>query len=324
MPAKFQEVFANFGVDEEMTPTRVIVPLKGANMVAVTGGSDLKVLPAKGSRGVRLKKLDQVVVPPILAQNEFLSVAKTSTRPLPRDAQIFEVFGDQLVGYDGVKLEAWRGNKVEATARAVVLQKRTVKIAMREVMYRDSSGALSRHSNVQHDVPKLLKTMNLIWQPQANIVFEHVNGDPVKFEDGAAIAKAIGSTAQSVPLPEKVNIDEFAEMFKERKAKGADFTLFFVKEAIKRQRGRPGAAIDPARGWAHTEFGFALIGDNAGVSTPAHEAGHLLGYNGHTSAEVAAVKKWLLMNIGGPSTGIGKVPFGDAVGIFNTEYRPRK
>jgi len=75
MPAKFRDIFANQGVDDDgvNTPT-IIVPLHGSNIVALSGG--------KGSWGAQLKVDPNTVVGARLTSDQGTVLASASFDPV--------------------------------------------------------------------------------------------------------------------------------------------------------------------------------------------------------------------------------------------------
>jgi hypothetical protein len=301
MPAKFLEAFANHGVDETATPPGMIVPLKGSNMVALTGGDGLRpVLDAK-IKHIKMTEVDQAKF------NSLMADAEPAARPLPADARIFQIDGT-LPGKTDVKAG-------HATLTVRVLKQRPVKIAVRPVQVRDKSGNVVFHAQRKFDIPKLVEAMNQIWTVQANVVFELVSADPILVADEVAVAKALDLKAERAPLPEVVNMVDFVEMFDGLKDQNAEMTFFLFGKVVDRPRGAKGQGVPVDGATIRSISPIAFISDLRTDSTMAHEAGHLLGYSGHVDPPNARQ----LMNEGGPGVGLGKIPFNDVVQKFNRQ-----
>ena len=76
--------------------------------------------------------------------------------------RIFRIKADAPVGFDKVRVEAkkTKAHKAEATLKVIVLDKKTVKVAIRAVQVRDGKQLVSL-SNAA-DPKKLLNEMNII------------------------------------------------------------------------------------------------------------------------------------------------------------------
>jgi hypothetical protein len=252
-----------------------------------------------------------------------MAVIKTTTRPLPNDARNFEIRGKALGGGPrGTEVNAVDERGVpKATLIIVVLQQRKVKIAVRELQVLDDSGGKVFHAGRRFDIPKLVHNMNLIWAPQANIVFDLVSSNPVLVDDEKAIAKAMGLKADRAKLPELVNTLDFDDMFAKLKEPKAEWTFFIVRRVVQRMHDHPNAAIEPALGATALDHGIVWLGADMDFSTMAHEAGHALGHPGHTERDPKHPDPRPLMNNGGPGIGVGKIFFRDVVQIFNKGYQ---
>src|SRR5262249_17657019 len=96
--------------------------------------------------------------------------------------RIFSIKGDTPVGFDAVKVEAKNSaQKAEATLKVIVLDKLTVKVAIRPAQVRDGKQLVSLSNAADPD--KLLKEMNAIWNPQANVYFELGRTDAATIEE---------------------------------------------------------------------------------------------------------------------------------------------
>jgi len=302
MPAKFCEAFANHGVDETATPPGMIVPLPGSNLVALTGGDGHRPVP--DVKNIKIAEVDRgnfLVL-------SFMSDAELTGVPLAADSRIFEIKGLQP-GETHVK-----AGDAKLTVR--VLTPKPVKITVRPVQVRDEGRNVVFHAKLKFDIPKLVKTMNQIWTPQANVVFKLVSADPI-LVDEVAIAKAMHSSAARAQLPEVVTIADFIELFDGLKDPKADFTFFLLNHVAERsEHGKP---LLKVRGATMAQISpIALIADERKDFTMAHEAGHLLGQTEHADPENEANAK-KLMREGGPKIGMGKIPFNDV----RNKFRPK-
>ena len=82
--------------------------------------------------------------------------------------RIFRIKADAPVGFDKVRVEAKKTHKAEATLKVIVLDKKTVKVAIRPVQVRDGKQLVSLCNAA--DPKKLLDEMNAIWNAQANVL----------------------------------------------------------------------------------------------------------------------------------------------------------
>jgi hypothetical protein len=340
MAAKFIQVFSNSGVDDNTPVPTVVVPLGGANFIALKDGMHLKK-PVSSSSSIKIEEHARWTIPIFVAHTQVLDKMKFNLNklpphllekakeamgaPLPNDVRIFLLRGRSLDSSSkGTEIKAInpKTGKAETKLLAVVLKQKKVKIAIRQVQTRDESGNLGFHSKKSTDLKQLVDGMNGIWS-QANVSFELVPSKPALLDDGAAIAKAMNLQAKTATLPAKININDFGDLFAKLKDPDADFTFFLVKDLGLRERGRPNAPIGDERGVADSDRGIALLSDDMTLATPAHEAGHLLGFHGrHSSTDPKSHRdRLLLMKEGGPDVGLGKIPFIDIVQTFNKGYK---
>ena len=89
-----------------------------------------------------------------------------------------------LVGFGTAKIEAInpKTKKAEATLKVTVLKEQRVRIAIRPVKVRDDQGILVNSSQKPINPDVLVRQMNRIWKPQANVVFELSKTDPVTLD----------------------------------------------------------------------------------------------------------------------------------------------
>ncbi len=89
-----------------------------------------------------------------------------------------------------------KAHKAEATLKVIVLDKKTVKVAIRPVQVRNDKQLLSLGNAA--DPKKLLDEMNAIWNPQANVYFELGRTDPATIDGLSPQAEAIERHDDSV------------------------------------------------------------------------------------------------------------------------------
>jgi len=297
----FREVAAYSGVDEKL-PTKgkqgIIIPKGGSTLVILEGGNGLTVqstLPA------------QVHVHEFKTKQERADATRNATNPSDAirrlDAgswRIFSIKGDNPVGIDKVTVEAKnQANKSEATLKVIVLEKKTVKVAIRPVQVRDPDSKKFVSLGSAADPDKLLKEMNAIWNLQANVYFEPLGRTDVATIDGVATQAVIEAT-------------KLQNGFLQERDKDSALTFFLV------YRVRDGR---PVRGFTIAKDRISLIGDDRSDSTMAHEAGHFLGSlneKGNYSSEYGHPENDQEMLMHEYHTGT-KIPY-SAVPNFNYGY----
>jgi hypothetical protein len=173
---------------------------------------------------------------------------------------------------------------------------------------RNSKGDWVYHCENHYEAKALLRRINAVWTPQANIVFELASSDPAPLDDQAAIAKALGTTNPKVTVPPIIEYDDFSGMFQKLKDKEkpkADFTIFMVHR-ITHGEGHAVFGVTNQKG------GFALVSDGGrdeGAHSMPHEIGHDFGTLGKsTSYDDDNSSEDLLMSQGTDGT---KIPFSD-------------
>ena len=285
--AKFQEVFTASGVDENATPTGMIIPLTVAggapqfNLVRLTGAT----------ASLRLAH-SPMINHQELSGNLFFTAASLYLASLGYDADIpftvqpntryFAISGTHPLRSVEVTAVGPRG--IEARLQVAVLKPRVVNLSIRPVQVRGApqSDALVFHSKKPFDVKIMVDHMNMIWR-QANVVFNLVSSAPAPIIDEARIAKAYGLSSIQ-PLPKTVIIDRVRDILNEQRDQKAELTLFLVEQCGQTDRGGSGRNISTPDGVSDHEFPVALIGDSRAHihELLAHEAGHLIGrpFNG--------------------------------------------
>ena len=256
MAATFREVTAYSGVDENL-------PTGGQGIVVPSGGSTLVILQDGRGLDVRSTIPSKVYVYEFKTGQERAGAVRNASNPseamrrFDDDSwRIFRVKADAPVGFDKVRVEAKRtkADKAETTLKVIVLDKKTVKVAIRPAQVRDGKQLVSLGNAA--DAQKLLDEMNAIWNPQANVYFELGRTDAATIEGLSPQADAI--EMQKLP---KGFLDE-------RDSRSA-LTFFLVRKVTD------GGTAD--KGATNAKERVSLIADSRSDSTMAHEAGHFLG-----------------------------------------------
>ena len=256
MAATFRENTAYSGVDENL-------PTGGQGIVVPSGGSTLVILQDGRGLDVRSTIPSKVYVYEFKTRQERAGAVRNASNPseamrrFDDDSwRIFRVKADAPVGFDKVRVEAKRtkADKAEATLKVIVLDKKTVKVAIRPAQVRDGRQLVSLGNAA--DAQKLLDEMNAIWNPQANVYFELGRTDAATIEGLSPQADAI--EMQKLP---KGFLDE-------RDSRSA-LTFFLVRKVTD------GGTAD--KGATNAKERVSLIADSRSDSTMAHEAGHFLG-----------------------------------------------
>ena len=256
MAATFREVTAYSGVDENL-------PTGGQGIVVPSGGSTLVILQDGRGLDVRSTLPSKVYVYEFKTRQERAGAVRNASNPseamrrFDDDSwRIFRVKADAPVGFDKVRVEAKRtkADKAETTLKVIVLDQKTVKVAIRPAQVRDGKQLVSLGNAA--DAQKLLDEMNAIWNPQANVYFELGRTDAATIEGLSPQADAI--EMQKLP---KGFLDE-------RDSRSA-LTFFLVRKVTD------GGTAD--KGATNAKERVSLIADSRSDSTMAHEAGHFLG-----------------------------------------------
>jgi hypothetical protein len=163
---------------------------------------------------------------------------------------------DAPVGFDKVRVEAKnpKTHKADATLKVLVLDKKTVKVAIRSIQVRDGQQLVSLGNSA--DPKTLLSEMNAIWNPQANVFFELGRTDAATI-DGLS------------PQADTIEMQKLPKGFLDERDSGSALTFFLVKKVTN------GGKAD--RGATNAKEAIALIAESRSDSTMAHEAGHFLG-----------------------------------------------
>ena len=256
MAATFREVTAYSGVDENL-------PTGGQGIVVPSGGSTLVILQDGRGLDVRSTIPSKVYVYEFKTRQERTGAVRNASNPseamrrFDDDSwRIFRVKADAPVGFDKVKVEAKRtkAGKAEATLKVIVLDKKTVKVAIRPAQVRDGKQLVSLGNAA--DAQKLLDEMNAIWNPQANVYFELGRTDAATIEGLS-------------PQADAIEMQKLPKGFLDERDSGSALTFFLVRKVTN------GGNAD--NGVTNAKERVALIADSRSDSTMAHEAGHFLG-----------------------------------------------
>jgi len=256
MAATFREVVAYSGVDENL-------PTGGQGIVVPSGGSTLVILEDARGLDVRSTVPSKVYVYEFKKRQERAEAARNASNPseamrrFDDDSwRIFRVKADAPVGFDKVRVEAKRtkADKAEATLKVIVLDKKTVKVAIRPAQVRDGKQLVSLGNAA--DAQKLLDEMNAIWNPQANVYFELGRTDAATIEGLS-------------PQADAIEMQKLLKGFLDERDSRSALTFFLVRKVTD------GGTAD--KGATNAKERVSLIADSRSDSTMAHEAGHFLG-----------------------------------------------
>jgi hypothetical protein len=256
MAATFREVTAYSGVDENL-------PTGGQGIVVPSGGSTLVILQDGRGLDVRSTIPSKVYVYEFKTRQERAGAVRNASNPseamrrFDDDSwRIFRVKADAPVGFDKVRVEAKRtkADKAEATLKVIVLDKKTVKVAIRPAQVRDGKQLVSLGNAA--DAQKLLDEMNAIWNPQANVYFELGRTDAATIEGLS-------------PQADAIEMQKLLKGFLDERDSRSALTFFLVRKVTD------GGTAD--KGATNAKERVSLIADSRSDSTMAHEAGHFLG-----------------------------------------------
>lgn len=331
MGAAFREVFATFGVDGDLTPPAMMVPLHGYNLVALEGGQDLSVIPERDN--LKVEKLDQSKLAQQMVLANHQSAKARGSRLLSDDARFFRISGAKTVGLKGTLLKAvspQTPKKVEASLLAVVLGERLINIAIRAVKTRDDKGNWVPHAKIEFDSQALCDQMNSIWTPQSNVKFKLVSSEPLLIEEKELAEELNRTKLSKATFLDEVHIEAFDPLFRRHQIDKADFTIFMVKSILCRPLDHPNLRGTHPAGATPAKSSFCLVCDKMASdpvrearhlatipgTVPAHEAGHFMGLDNHVIDQSST----MLMVEGGPIAGFGKVTLDQTTRIFNKNY----
>jgi hypothetical protein len=256
MAATFREVGAYSGVDENL-------PTGGQGIVVPSGGSTLVILEDGRGLDVRSSIPSKVYVYEFKTKQERTGAVRNASNPseamrrFDDDSwRIFRIKADAPVGFDKVRVEAknTKTHKAEATLKVIVLDKKTVKVAIRPAQVRDGKQLVSLGNAA--DAQKLLDEMNAIWNPQANVYFELGRTDAATIEGLS-------------PQADAIEMQKLLKGFLDERDSRSALTFFLVRKVTD------GGTAD--KGATNAKERVSLIADSRSDSTMAHEAGHFLG-----------------------------------------------
>jgi len=320
--AHFEEILRCAGVDEAVDPQTMVVPFPGGtNVVALDGDPfrQLHVVPEPHApidvteldrssttietlRRKRREIYDQLARPDADPQEAY---AKRPDMTFFGEKRYFEIRGLSLVGMPGARVKVLRdrpgGRKEEwALLQVVVVDRKTVKLAIRHVQVRDAAGNFVLHSKKPCDPDVECAYMNGVWTPQTNIAFDLVSSSPAQIDDRQpSVKEQLAQAAQiqdpaKAQFPDVVNPKKLRDLFIGLKDGKADLTLFMVKAVGDLKNTVDGRTIP--------EDGFSLISDSRGHTTMAHEAGHFLagpdGFDGKAHTSETGSPEMLMRNGG--------------------------
>jgi hypothetical protein len=301
MAATFREVTAYSGVDENL-------PTGGQGIVVPSGGSTLVILQDGRGLDVRSTIPSKVYVYEFKTRQERTGAVRNASNPseamrrFDDDSwRIFRVKADAPVGFDKVRVEAKRtkADKAETTLKVIVLDKKTVKVAIRPAQVRDGKQLVSLGNAA--DAQKLLDEMNAIWNPQANVYFELGRTDAATIEGLS-------------PQADAIEMQKLPQGFLDERDSRSALTFFLVRKVTD------GGTAD--KGATNAKERVSLIADSRSDSTMAHEAGHFLGAltaEGKYDSEYGHPEKSQEMLMHVHHTG-KKIPY-SAITKFNYGYR---
>jgi hypothetical protein len=301
MAATFREVTAYSGVDENLPPG-------GQGIVVPSGGSTLVILQDGRGLDVRSTIPSKVYVYEFKTRQERTGAVRNASNPseamrrFDDDSwRIFRVKADAPVGFDKVRVEAKRtkADKAETTLKVIVLDKKTVKVAIRPAQVRDGKQLVSLGNAA--DAQKLLDEMNAIWNPQANVYFELGRTDAATIEGLS-------------PQADAIEMQKLPQGFLDERDSRSALTFFLVRKVTD------GGTAD--KGATNAKERVSLIADSRSDSTMAHEAGHFLGAltaEGKYDSEYGHPEKSQEMLMHVHHTG-KKIPY-SAITKFNYGYR---
>jgi hypothetical protein len=269
----------------------MVVPFGGDNIVAlIDPGRKLKVEANAHALDIKEVEGAEVLKRVMLVRNTFSEPdvdPQVKAAALPAsfngDARFFEIKGRKKpIGFPGLEVVARSaGKKIEAKLQVVVLDKITVKVAIRNVMVPGGGGVPVFHAKKPCSPQDEVLTVNNVWKAQASIAFELAPSDWLVIDDSQAavkqeLANAYGMQDASLArFDSQVQASKLKDMFKKFKVPGAHLTFFVVDQVWSNGR--------PINGQALSSHGIIFISSTRGPATFAHEAGHFLGGHGDRS-----------------------------------------
>ncbi len=286
--ARFVEITKEWGVDNESVPARMLIAHTGFNLVLLRDGKGLTLQPDRKGRigvheitkGFSISKVKKLLTNFNRPRNLTPETNATWDDLLTKAVDLANGDSARPIIVTGnvrgdVILKAVRQKREDASINIAVVSTRTIKVAFNYVGY-----VISQRSRHEHTTRKeggaveLLKQLNRVFAPQANIVF--------KMSRPAQWVWVEGDLNKIVTLAD-------LPKFKDKGDPAANWNVFFVGEAeTKIVAGRKGPADHDA---AFTVPGISVVEDVGGKDTVVHEAGHFAGstkdlvFGGHDASE---------------------------------------
>jgi len=301
--ARFLEILRCRGVDQDATPRPgMIVPFKGENQVVLeTYGMDVQIQSA-----VKFQEFDGRDLTMELLRGVQDELSKPGTDPQQKDAfmpsmvwqrpRFFRFLGTMQTGLAGtlvnvVARSRGRMPSPATTLEVAVVDRMTLKVAIRNVRARDAQGHMRYHAKRPVDPAREVAQMNAIWTPQTNIAFELVPSSDVDVDHNdprtqEELTKAYGLKSAATFSPEStVWADKNSGWFVKHKVPGAHMTFFVVHAILSGGDPVYGRGGEIANGTMNRPTGVAFIADSRLPSTFAHEAGHWVGDMSHLGTD---------------------------------------
>ena len=303
--ARFLEILRCHGVDQDATPhPGMVVPFGGENQIVLeTSGMDLEVQHS----ALNLQEFDGYELTTDLLRGVKDELSKPGTDPQQRDAfmpsigwqrpRFFRVLGTIRTGFPGtlvnvVPRSARGARAAAATLQVAVVDPIVVKVAIRNVRARDAQGTMRYHAKRRVNPAKEVATMNAIWRPQTNIVFELVpstdldvdHTDP-KTQEGLRVAYGM-KTPPTFSPESTVWADKNSGWFAQHRVRGTHLTFFVVHKLLSGGDPVYGKGGRTPNGTMNRQSGVGFISDIRLPSTFAHEAGHFIGDMPHEGTDI--------------------------------------
>jgi hypothetical protein len=305
MATRFHAVFRYAGVDDGGDHPGMIVPVGGSNLVAVemAPGEELR---SSRPHDLTIKEIgaaeaakDDFTYERLFGLRDYAAYRDTPVRAsLPSGARLFRIGVRKKIAISQfVSVHGSDGSVVEKFP-VVGLEKKAVTVAIRPVkVLSDDGKTYVDHAKPGYVLKDIVEQMNLIWHPQANVVFTLVPAEPFRLPS----------------LPPVVVIETNRDVFAAAKERKAKYTMFLVK-AVSSSGHDDNGVSDVANG-------FALLADKRSTRTAAHEAGHLMGSGSGPTGQMVfghpTKDPDRLMRDGGAAR---KLTFDEVVSHFNGNY----
>ena len=158
MSARFREVSPSAGVDEDQQG--MIIPAGGSNTVLLEGGKGFKLTTDIPKLQIDIDK------------------APVSSATVARPAIKIRLTDKSKARSTGTVTAKNHKTREVVVLRVTVLPPKPISLAVKPVLIRMTgilTGAFAIHCKQPFDdIPGMVKTMNSIWTPQANVVFNFV------------------------------------------------------------------------------------------------------------------------------------------------------